>query len=193
MHTPKPVARDLGRRVGHRLLRTAGGSTRFASARCLNWRTRHGAVGAEHATITRLWLQLRAATGALVKELTGIGRHLLCLGRGTVWTGDHGFTDHGIPVAYARCLRLRSDSSSHSMVTDRDSEQTGTIGRDGCARFAASTDMTFSSFWRSSAQLAATAFICQDFSVWWLRSRGQRARGFLFLRASRGQIVAISP
>jgi hypothetical protein len=82
------------------------------------------------------------------------------------------------------------------MVTDRDSEQTGTIGRTAvtvCARFAASTDMTFSSFWRRSAQVAETAFICQDFSVWWLRSRGQRAWGFLILRASRGQILAISP
>jgi hypothetical protein len=33
VHTAKPVARGLGRRVGHRLLRTAGGSTRFAGAR----------------------------------------------------------------------------------------------------------------------------------------------------------------
>jgi len=40
VHTAKPVARGLGRRVGHRLLRTAGGSTRFAGAHCLNWRTR---------------------------------------------------------------------------------------------------------------------------------------------------------
>ena len=35
------IARGLGRRVGHRLLRTAGGSTRLAGAFCLNWRTGH--------------------------------------------------------------------------------------------------------------------------------------------------------
>jgi hypothetical protein len=43
--------------------------------------------------------QHRATAGADIKELTGIGRHLLWLGRGTVWTGDHGFKDHGIPEA----------------------------------------------------------------------------------------------
>jgi hypothetical protein len=46
----------LGRRVGHCLLRTAGGSTRFAGPYCLNWRTRHRTVGAEHAAIARLGL-----------------------------------------------------------------------------------------------------------------------------------------
>jgi hypothetical protein len=54
VHTAKPVARGLDWRVGHRLLRTAGGSTRFAAAHCLNWRTRHRAVGTEHAAIARL-------------------------------------------------------------------------------------------------------------------------------------------
>jgi integrase len=56
VHAAKPVARGLDRRVGHRLLRTAGGSTRLANAHCLNWRTGHRAVGAEHAAIARLWL-----------------------------------------------------------------------------------------------------------------------------------------
>src|SRR5258708_35225271 len=56
VHTAKPVPRGLDRRVGHRLLRTAGGSTRFAVAHGLNWRTRHRAVGTEHAAIARLGL-----------------------------------------------------------------------------------------------------------------------------------------
>ena len=55
VYTAKPVARGLSRRVGHRLLRTAGGSTRFAGAYCLNWRTRHRAVRAEDAAIARFW------------------------------------------------------------------------------------------------------------------------------------------
>jgi hypothetical protein len=51
VYAAKPVARGLGWRVGHRLLRTAGGRTLFAGAYCLNWRTRHRAVRAEHAAI----------------------------------------------------------------------------------------------------------------------------------------------
>src|SRR5216684_8209702 len=96
VHTAKPVARGLDRRDGHRLLRTAGGSIRFAGAHCLNWRTRHRAVGAEHAAIACLRLQLRAATGAFIEELTGIGRHDLRFRNGAVRTGDGRFKKHRI-------------------------------------------------------------------------------------------------
>src|SRR6266851_2579119 len=56
VHTPKPVARGWGRRVGHRLLRTAGGRTRFTGAYSLNRRAWHRAVGAEHTAVARLGL-----------------------------------------------------------------------------------------------------------------------------------------
>jgi len=92
----KPVARGLGRRVGHRLSRTAGGRARFTGAYCLDWWTRHRAVGAEHAAIARLRLQLRAAAGAFIEELAGIGRHGLHFCNGAMRTGDGRLKKHRI-------------------------------------------------------------------------------------------------
>ena len=55
-HAAKPVASGLARCAGHRRLLTAGGSARLTRAYRLNGRTRHRAVGAEHAAIPRLGL-----------------------------------------------------------------------------------------------------------------------------------------
>jgi len=64
----QPIARDFDRRGCSSPLRTAGRQPRFASALCLDWRTRHRAVGTEHAAIARLGFQLCAAAGAFKKN-----------------------------------------------------------------------------------------------------------------------------
>jgi hypothetical protein len=88
VYTAKPVARGLRRRVGHCLLRTAGGSTGFAGAHCLNWRTRHVSIRAEHTTVSRLRLQLCSASGANIEKLASIGWHRFLLCRLAVRTSD---------------------------------------------------------------------------------------------------------
>jgi len=60
----------------------------------LDRRTRDIAVRAEYAAIPWLRPQLRPATGALIEELTGIGRHGLRLRGATVRASDDGFRDH---------------------------------------------------------------------------------------------------
>jgi hypothetical protein len=89
VHTAKPVARGLGRRVGHRLLRAAGGSARFAGAHCLNWRTRHRTVRAEHATVSRFWFEPNTASGAIIKELASVRWHRLHCLMTALGTSDH--------------------------------------------------------------------------------------------------------
>jgi hypothetical protein len=96
VNTAKPIARGLSLRVGHRLLRAAGGRTRFTGSYCLNWRTRYRAVGAEHAAIASLRLQFRAAAGAFIEELTGIGRHGLRFCNGAVRTNYGRLKKHRI-------------------------------------------------------------------------------------------------
>src|SRR5262249_55908870 len=66
----------------------------FARARCLNWWTWRQAEGTEHAAVARLRPQLRAATAAFVKYLTGIGWHGFHLGHPAMRTDDQGFEDH---------------------------------------------------------------------------------------------------
>jgi hypothetical protein len=53
-------------------------------------RAGHGAIGAEHAAVARLWLQQRMAMLALVEPLAGIGRHRLCLDETALGTGQRG-------------------------------------------------------------------------------------------------------
>jgi hypothetical protein len=112
VHTAKPVARGWGRRVGHRLLRTAGSRARFTGAYCLNWRTRCRAIGAENAAIARLRLQLRAAAGAFIEELTGIGRHYLRFRNGAVRTGDGRLKKHRISSWVRTDSRTRGTPAS---------------------------------------------------------------------------------
>jgi hypothetical protein len=52
-------------------------ATARAPAALLDWRAWYGAVRAEHATIALLRLQASSATGAVIKEKTGVGWHLL--------------------------------------------------------------------------------------------------------------------
>ena len=73
----------------------------------LNRRARHRAIGAEHATIAGLWLQLCAATGALVKELTSIGRHGLRFRDRAMRTSDGRLNKHRIN-SWARMDNLPS-------------------------------------------------------------------------------------
>jgi len=79
------------------LHRAAPGRPSLAGALCLDRRTRHRTVRAEHAAIARFWPQRRAAAAALVKELAGVGRHGFRLGCSTMRTGDDGLEHHGSP------------------------------------------------------------------------------------------------
>ena len=90
----EPVARGVRRRFAHRRLGTARRSARLAGALGLNWWTRHRAVGTENATIAYLRSQPLPATGALIKELAGIGRHSLRFRGAAVRTGDDGLQNH---------------------------------------------------------------------------------------------------
>jgi hypothetical protein len=52
-------------------------ASRTTSLILLHRRTRHRAVRTEHAAVTRKWLESFSAAFAIVKDLTGICRHLL--------------------------------------------------------------------------------------------------------------------
>lgn len=56
----------------------------------LDWRARGCAVGAIHATVTRLGLEHSVAIGALIEPLTGIRRHCLAFGEAALWAGQRG-------------------------------------------------------------------------------------------------------
>ena len=71
-------------------------SSKLACALCLNWRTRHRAVGTENATIAGPGFQLCAAASAFIEELTGIGRHGLRFRNAAVRTGDGRLKKHWI-------------------------------------------------------------------------------------------------
>ena len=62
-------------------------ATANAFAVLLDGRARHGAIGAEHAAVTRLRFQPSAAAVAAVEELAGIGWHGL---EGSVAAGRTG-------------------------------------------------------------------------------------------------------
>lgn len=55
----------------------AAGRRLAALAGFLDRRTGHVTEGAEHAAVARIRAQERAAAGALVEELAGVGRHRL--------------------------------------------------------------------------------------------------------------------
>jgi hypothetical protein len=85
----QPVAHACVSLSAHRrLARAARGRAALARTRGLNRRARHRAIGTEHATIARLWLQLRAAAGAFIEELAGIRRHGFRFRERAVRTGD---------------------------------------------------------------------------------------------------------
>src|SRR5437016_4671234 len=71
---------------------TATGSRVFS----LHWRTGHGAVGTEHATIATVGPQLGAAAGAHIKELASVGRHCFQFRGATLRTGDDRLKDHNV-------------------------------------------------------------------------------------------------
>lgn len=52
-----------------------GAAAWLADAPGLKGRTRHRAVGTEHAAVAGLRFQLCIATGAFIKKLTGFGQH----------------------------------------------------------------------------------------------------------------------
>src|SRR5215211_9074140 len=81
---PYPVERV------HWLLRVPGSPER------LTGRTRNRAVGAEHAAVAWLGLQLCSAPGAFIKELTGVGWHGLRLRKSAMRTCDYRFRAHPI-------------------------------------------------------------------------------------------------
>jgi hypothetical protein len=60
----------------------------------LDWRTRHRSVGAKYATIAGLRFEPFAATLAVIKELTGIGGHLLRRLMAALWAGERRLQDH---------------------------------------------------------------------------------------------------
>jgi hypothetical protein len=78
------------------LLRAAGSGAALARALGLHRRARQRAVGTEHATIARLWLQFCAAAGAFIEELAGISRHGLRFRERAVRTDDGRLKKHRI-------------------------------------------------------------------------------------------------
>ena len=65
-----------------------------SGAFALDWRTGHGAIGAEHATIATLGLQLGAAAGALVEIPASVGRHRFHFRGAATRTGKDRMKDH---------------------------------------------------------------------------------------------------
>ena len=57
-------------------------------------RARDRTVGTEHAAVSGLGLQHRAATRAAIKELAGVGRHGLRPGRGAMRARKNRLQDH---------------------------------------------------------------------------------------------------
>jgi hypothetical protein len=91
----QPVARACVGLDAHCCLsRAARGCAALARPLSLHRRPRHRAIGAEHTTIARLRLQLCAAASALVKELTGVGRHGLRFRERAVRTSDDRLKKH---------------------------------------------------------------------------------------------------
>ncbi len=60
----------------------------FPTTLRLNWWTRHRAVGTKHAAIAWLRPELRAAAGALVQNLAGVGTHRFRLCGPTIRAGN---------------------------------------------------------------------------------------------------------
>src|SRR5215469_5690594 len=80
---------------------------RFQGSLRLDWRARRRTVGKEHAAIAWLRLEARAAATAFVKELAGIGRHGLGLGRAAMRASDDGCKYHDCkPVLDATSRRI---------------------------------------------------------------------------------------
>src|SRR5262249_52515103 len=76
---------DLPCELSGTALRSAG----LPGMHLLDRRTRHGAIGTEHAAIASLRPQRRPTAGAGVQELTRIGRHEFRLLRSATWTRDN--------------------------------------------------------------------------------------------------------
>jgi hypothetical protein len=91
------ACRDVGYRrvdVRHYASTTTGSRAGHTGSLHLDWRARHRTVGTEHAAVTWLRLEARAAAGALVKEPACIGRHGLGPGRTAMGARDDGYKDH---------------------------------------------------------------------------------------------------
>jgi hypothetical protein len=64
----------------------------------LHRRTGHRPIGAEHATIAALGLQLRAAAGAFVEVPASVGRHRFQFRGAAARTGNDRLKDHNIQL-----------------------------------------------------------------------------------------------
>ena len=76
----------------------------------LHWRTGHGPIGAENATIPTLGLQFGAAAGALVEILASVGRHRFLSCGAAPGTSNDRLKDHAfnvpLRVAETQIVRL---------------------------------------------------------------------------------------
>jgi hypothetical protein len=72
----------------------AASGTRLTRTLGLDRRARNRAKGTEHATVAWFRLEYRAAAGACIEILAGIGRHHLRSCGGAMRAGDNGFTNH---------------------------------------------------------------------------------------------------
>jgi hypothetical protein len=64
----------------------------------LNRWARNTAVTAEHATISRLWLEQDATCLALIEIQAGVGRHFLFATRAALRASDHAFEKYFVHV-----------------------------------------------------------------------------------------------
>ena len=87
-------SRELPTALSAILSPTAGTCADLARTLCLNWRTGYRAVGAEYAAVTLLRSQHRAAAGALVENLAGVGRHGFHLSGGAMRAGNNRLKEH---------------------------------------------------------------------------------------------------
>src|SRR5713101_8813881 len=129
--TAEPIVRLQDDGACHHSTRTAGSSSGFTGALGLDRRAWHRTVGAEHATVTLLRTQHRAAPGALVEELAGVGRHTFRFGGSGKRACDDRFKDHSACLKHVDNIRRSGRIREHcvfdivygEIVTDSETEQ----------------------------------------------------------------------
>jgi len=98
---PEADAQGLARPNRSALPRWSSAACSVRASHGLYRRTRHIAVGAEHAAIACLWLEQRPASlaVAVVEEQAGIGRHRLAGAMPAIGTGDRGLKTYHASMA----------------------------------------------------------------------------------------------